>query len=140
MEINTTHNIVKKRDQLSGQFDSRKYEFRNCFHFEHFNDKMTLAGTCLISQCFEWDQNVPNDQIFLHSDDMKKEAAKMMKKINEVAERSENLESQVDAKMIDDKMIWMNVDIVMVWSNNDRLMVNDFDTLMISSFTDGLTV
>ena len=45
---------------------------------------------------------------------MKKEAAKMMKKINEVAERSENLESQVDAKMIDDKMIWMNVDIVMV--------------------------
>ena len=36
----------------------------------------------------------------LHSDDMKKEAAKMMKKINEVAERSENLETQVDAKMI----------------------------------------
>ena len=29
------------------------------------------------------------------SDDMKKEAAKMMKKINEVVERSENLESQV---------------------------------------------
>ena len=29
------------------------------------------------------------------SDDMKKEAAKMMKKVNEVAERSENLESQV---------------------------------------------
>ena len=29
------------------------------------------------------------------SDDVKKEAAKMMKKINEVAERSENLESQV---------------------------------------------
>ena len=51
--INTTHNIVKKRDQLNGQFDSRKYEFRNCFHFEPLNDKMTLAGTCLISQCFE---------------------------------------------------------------------------------------
>ena len=53
VEINSTHKIVKKRDQLNKQFDSRKYEFRNCFHFEPLNNKMTLAGTCLISQCFE---------------------------------------------------------------------------------------
>ena len=32
-------------------------------------------------------------------DDVKKEAAKMLKKINEVAERSENLENQVSTKV-----------------------------------------
>ena len=46
----------------------------------------------------------------IQSDDMKKETAKMMKKINEVAERSENLESQVifllsDQDHLGDEMI-----------------------------------
>ena len=49
------------------------------------------------------------------SDDVKKEAAKMMKKINEVAERSENLESQV--------IVWSGDQLLSVKCSGDDVHV-----------------
>ena len=47
---------------------------------------------------YEWYDNLKAVHVKTRQsqpDDVKKEAAKMLKKINEVAERSENLENQV---------------------------------------------